>query len=324
MVENSWLFARHASQALELHDLELFKASFIAVTMIAVALAGVFVSRLRGTLPGKLSWYLPLALIPVAVLLLQFPISRPIWNELPKLRFLQFPWRWLVVLEAPMGIFVASAVWTTRRALRMVMLAACTLAFLAATATAGFNFFQPCDEEDAVWGILGAYYNGAGFEGTDEYAPPYADNSLVPMGLPEACLTASPTTVLGRGPDGTDLEWSPDQHTCDATFNAAPNPGKAADEHLRIDAEIPHAGYLILRLRTYPAWQVRLSGRLLDSLPERADGLMAVPVSKGPVDITVDWTNTRDTITGLWLTALALALLTALWVLERKFSRPRL
>jgi hypothetical protein len=324
MVENNWLFARHASQALELHDLELFKASAIAVTMIAVALAGVFVSWLRGTLPGRLRWYLPLALTPFAVLFLLFPISRPIWNILPELRFLQFPWRWLVVLEAPMGIFFATAIWTSRRALHAVLLVACAFVFVAATLVAGFIFFQPCDEEDAVWGMLGAYYHNVGFEGTDEYAPPYADNSLVSMGLPEACLTTSPTTVLGQGPEGTDLEWSPDQHTCDATFPASPNPGKPAAEHLRLDADMIHAGYLILRLRAYPAWQVRLNGRLLDSLPERSDGLIAVPVPQGPVDLTVDWTSTRDSIIGRWLAALGLVLLTALCLLERKFTHPQL
>jgi hypothetical protein len=85
-----------------------------------------------------------------------------------------------------------------------------------------------------------------------------------------------------------------------------------------------HAGYLILRLRAYPAWQVRLNGRLLDSLPERSDGLIAVPVPQGPVDLTVDWTSTRDSIIGRWLAALGLVLLTALCLLERKFTHPQL
>ena len=113
-IENSWLFARHANRALELHDVELLKVSGIAAIMIAVTLIGIFVSWRRNTLPGRRAWWISLALIPVAVLLLQFPLSLPVWNTLPKLRFLQFPWRWLVVLEAPMGIFFASAVWFTR------------------------------------------------------------------------------------------------------------------------------------------------------------------------------------------------------------------
>ncbi len=284
-IQDSWLFARHANQALELHDLELFKVSTIAVTMIAVALAGVLVSWLRGTLPGMrpgtLRWWLPLALIPAIVLLLQFPISMPVWEALPKLRFLQFPWRWLVALEAPMGIFFASAVWIVRWRWRFIVLSACTAVFLAATITAGFNFFQACDPDDAVWAMVDVFHSGAGFEGGDEFAPPEADNSLLAMNLPEACLTSSPVTVLGQGPDGADLEWSADQKTCDATFAATPHPGKEAAEQLSIHAVTNHAGYLVLRLRTFPAWQVRVNGNLIPTLPERADGLMAVPVSAG-------------------------------------------
>ncbi|MGA8729079.1 MAG: hypothetical protein WB608_10045 [Terracidiphilus sp.] len=323
-IEDSWLFARHASQALELHDLELFKVSTIAVTMITVALAGVLVSWLRGRLPGQLRRWLPLALIPLAVFLLQLPISMPIWEALPKLRFLQFPWRWLVVLEAPMGIFFANAVWVARVRWRFVVLCACAMVFVAAAITAGFNFFQACDPDDAVWAMVDTFHSGAGFEGGDEYAPPDADNSLLAMNLPEACLTSSPSTVLGQGPDGADLEWSADQKSCDATFPASPHSNTAGAEHLSIHAVMNHAGYLILRLRSYPAWQVRVNGELLRALPERSDGLTAVPVPQGPVNLSVSWTTTPDIIAGRWLSALALVLITALCLLERKFSQPRL
>lgn len=320
-IQDSWLFARHADPSLELHDLELFKVSAIAVTMIAVAFAGVLVSWLRGTLPGKRHWWLPLALVPAGVLFLQFPISQPLWDALPKMRFMQFPWRWLVVLEAPMGLFFASAVWVARWRWRLSVLSACAAVFLAATITAGFNFFQPCDADDAVWAMLDTYHSGAGFEGGDEYAPPNADNSLLAMDLPEACLTGSPSTVLGEGSEDADLEWSPDQKSCEATFSPAKNQEQSAVEPLRINAFIQHAGYLILRLRSYPPWQVRVNGRILHGLPEREDGLMAVPVPQGPVNLTVDWTTTPDVIAGRWLSALALILITSLCLFERRSSK---
>jgi len=111
MVENSWLFARHADPSLDLHDIELHRASLLAVTMLAVAMVGLLIAWRRGKLREKSRWWIPLALVPVAILFLQLPISLPVWNLLPKLRFLQFPWRWLVALEAPMAIFFAAAVW---------------------------------------------------------------------------------------------------------------------------------------------------------------------------------------------------------------------
>ena len=322
-VENNWLFARHSDPALELHDLELLKASGIAVTMLTVAIAGIAICWLRGKMRSQLRWWLPLSLIPPVVLFLQFPISDWLWNLLPKIRFLEFPWRWLVVLQAPMAIFFASAVWVNRSVWRLLLLAGCTGLFAGATLIAAFNFFQVCDEEDAVWAMLGVYRSGAGFEGTDEYQPPYADNSLVALGLPQACLTTSPTTPLGQGAAGTVPIWAATQGSCQATFPAAANARKPAAEHLRVSANIPHSGCLILRLRSYPAWRVQLNGRTLAHLPERDDGLIAIPVAKGVAQIAVDWTTTGDVLLSRWITVLAALALTALCVLERKLGSPR-
>ena len=114
--------------------------------------------------------------------------------------------------------------------------------------------------------------------------------------------------------------WQSEQGSCEATFAA----NRSQPQHLRIAAVAPHAGFLILRLRSYPAWRVEVNGQPVSDLPRRDDGLMAVPVPQGPVDLTVDWTTTPDVLAGRWLSALAVLLLTALCLLERKFSRPRL
>ncbi|MGA3263949.1 MAG: 6-pyruvoyl-tetrahydropterin synthase-related protein [Terracidiphilus sp.] len=324
MIENSWLFARHADPLLELHDLELRRISMIAAAMIAVALAGLLLSRLRNTLPAKLCWWFPLALIPQVVLFLQLHISLPVWNLLPKLRFLQFPWRWLVVLEAPMAIFFASAVWpsqTARRWRRFAVAAVCAVVFLGASAVAVNLFFQVCDDEDNVLAMASVYRAGTGFQGTGEYSPIGADNSMIAVGLPAACLVDDPSTELGQGAqEDVNPVWSPRQHSCEATFAAATN----LPQHLRIPAVAPHAGFLILRLRNYPAWQVKVNGQPVAGLPQRDDGLMAVPVPQGAVDLTVDWTTTPDVLAGRWLSALAVLLLTGLWFLERRLTGPHL
>lgn len=263
-----------------------------------------------------------MALIPVVVLFLLLPISQPVWNALPKLRFLQFPWRWLVVVEAPMGIFFAAAVWTTQPRRRAVILGICAVLFLSATGVAGLNFFQPCDDEDAVKPMREVYGSGAGFEGVDEYAPPSADDSLLATGLPDACLSDSPTTVLGQGSDGTTPTWDPSQGSCEATFQRFLQPGKAAAEHLRIVAVSPREGDLILRLRSYPAWEIRVNGQPVNNLPQRNDGLIAVPVPKGPVDVSVDWSATDDARAGRWMSAIALVLIAGLYLMERKLRLP--
>jgi hypothetical protein len=324
-IQNSWLFARSADPQLALHNSVLHRVSLIGVAMIAIALAGVLVSWRRGKLPGRLSLWLPLAAIPVVVLFLQTPLSLWLWNLLPKLRFLQFPWRWLVVVEAPMAIFFASAVWTNHRRWRPALVIVCAALFAVEIAAAGRVLFSPCDEQDNVPAMLDQYRARAIFNDSDEYAPPNSDDSLVPVDLPDACLSSDPTVTLGktRDEDGM-LAWDPGQGTCAATYSAQAQRGKARIEHLHIAAIIPKRAYLILRLRTYPAWRVRVNGQLARDFPQRDDGLMAVPVPQGPLNLTVDWTTTPDVLAGRLISIAALALMALLWVWEHRRIRPRL
>jgi hypothetical protein len=325
--QNNWLFVRNANPILALHDAINHQVSWVAVSMITVALAGLFISWRRGTLPGQKSsassrWWIPLAAIPVVVFSLLFPISLPVWH-LPEMSFLQYPWRWLEAVEAPMAIFFVTAIWPRGRRARTVVLVACTAAFLAATVFAGTYFFQVCYPEDTVASTLTAFSAGAGFEGMYEYEPPGGDESLIARGLPDACLVRDPSTVLGK-PDPDDATanpiWTPAQRGCLATFSVASG-SQANPEHREIRATIAQPGYLVLRLLSYPVWSVRLNGRLLalerfNTLPQRDDGLIAVPVSPGNVDLTVDWTATPDVITGRWLSGISFLPLAALCLLE--------
>jgi 6-pyruvoyl-tetrahydropterin synthase-like protein len=334
--ENSWLFARHTDPLLAMHDVVLRQVSWIAVSMIAVALIAVFVCYLRGTLPKPGKKWIPLAAIPVVVLFLLFPISRPIWHALPQMPFLQYPWRWLEAVEAPMAIFFVAAIWPLHpnaRAARAAILSACAALFIAATIYAGTTYFQVCYPEDTVASSLVDYRNGTGFEGLYEYEPPNGDLSIVPTGIPDACLVTNPYIVLGK-PDPNDPDvnpaWTPDQNTCQASFNWAggpptsPSGSQLNPEHRAIVATIPHAGYLVLHLMRYPAWAARLNGQLLANLPDRDDGLIAVPVPSGPINLTIDWTRSRGDLAGRWLTALSILLLFALSLCERRLARSRL
>jgi hypothetical protein len=326
-LENSWLFATHADPALADHDVVLRQASILVVLMIAIMLAGMLVSWLRGIFPQRrnLRLWLPLALIPFAVLFLQFPLSRPVWNLLPELRFLQFPWRWLLVLEAPMAIFFAAAVWpdpSARRWRRVAVSCLCIALFVGMTACAERYFFQSCYAEDTVPGMLASYRAGQGFAGTDEYEPIGSDLSLIPTGLPASCLVGESNTPLGKAAESTDQPpaWAAGQGSCAATYAWTPTPGKAPHRHLRIAATLDHPGYLVLRLLSFPAWQIKVNGRALTALPHRDDGLIAVPVPQGPVEVTADWRTTPDVLAGRWLSALFTLLLGTLFFLERRLN----
>lgn len=341
-VENSWLFAHHADPALASHDSELQKVSQIAAVMIAIALAGIVVAWLRRRLQTRdgrakddahaREFWLVLAAVPVVVLLLQLPVSWPVWNLLPKLRFLQFPWRWMVAAEAPMGIFIAAAVWQTKRLGQFAVVAACALAFGWMVHIAGHTWFQVCDDQDAVAPMVAVAKTDAGFVGTDEYQPTGADDTEIAQGLPGACLVTDADAPLGKVPAGdlgngdATLVWDEAQGSCDQTFPVSPVRVRQRAEHFGLLAVTDHAGYMVLRLTRYPAWQVTVNGRVVTDLPKRDDGLLAVPVLEGPVVLSVDWTTTPDLMAGRWISgisALIVLALTGLWAYQRHANRQR-
>jgi len=319
-IENNFLFAHNSSPDMKLHDIELRKMSAIVVFMVGLSLVAVLIACRRRSLAGARRWWMVLALIPPAVLLLQLPFSLPLWNALPEMRYLQFPWRWLVAVEAPMAALLAAALWPRARKAQAWMAVGCGVFFLASAAFAGIGFHQRCDPDDAPLGMAASYARHVGFQGTDEYAPPGADNDEVATGLPDACLVADPMETLGGGDPDLTPEWSPDQKSCVATYRFE----RVNAEHLRVEANIPHAGYLVLRLRQYPAWRVRVNGRAAGVDPRRDDGLMAVAVPQGAVKLTVDWSTTPDVLAGRWISGLSVAAGLALGLLERRRVQPRL
>jgi 6-pyruvoyl-tetrahydropterin synthase related domain len=319
--ENSWAFAHHANPLLAAHDVVLHTASMISVSMTAVALAGFAVCWRRGNLPLQKSTsariWIPLAAIPLVVFVLLFPVSRPIWYLLPEWRFLQYPWRWMEAVEAPMAIFFAAAVWPRAQRARVLVTSACGAAFLAAAVYAGTVFFQACYPEDTVASTLADFRSGAGFEGMYEYEPPNADRSMIAMDLPAACLVDDATIELGKQDEDGDLVWNPAQGTCAATFPAVGG-WETDPEHLRIRAVTMQGGFLVLRLLAFPAWSVRIHGEPVHGLVPREDGLIAVPVPAGEVNLTVDWTITPDVILGRWVSAVSALLLALVFLFERQ------
>jgi hypothetical protein len=313
-LENNWLFARHADPALALHDAVLHTVSLIAVAMVALALLALLVCRLRRRLPGERAWWLPLALLVPVVLLLHFSISAPLWR-LPELRFLQFPWRWLLVLESPLAILFAAALWSPRRRVRIAVVAASLAIFAGMLLCTTHVFEQACDFEDSVPGMLAVARSGQGFIGTNEYEPLGADLATVSTGLPAACLVADPRATLGKAVS-TDPDVNPawQKEACLATFSSVSrNP-----EHRRIVGTAPRAGFAVLRLLSFPAWRLRLNGQPVASLAAREDGLIVIPVSAGPITLTADWATTGDVLLARILSGFFALLFAALALLVRR------
>jgi hypothetical protein len=77
----------------------------------------------------------------------------------------------------------------------------------------------------------------------------------------------------------------------------------------------------VLRLMEYPAWRVTVDGTPAQGRPARQDGLMVVPVWAGRHSLEVRWKATPDVIAGRAVSAIALLLLAAVAMLERRKGR---
>lgn len=317
-IQDSWLFARHAGPDMELHDQILRLVSTVLVFTAAVALAALALCLRNGKLSAMdRSLWIPLVLLIPIVVLLQFPISALLWH-LPKMQFLQFPWRWLIVLDVPFVIFLAAATPLASRRARIWSAIGCTAVVLISTAVASTFFHQLCDDEDDVANQVSVFRAGTGVDGIDEYAAVGSDNTLVSSDLPDACLVTDPTRDLGES-DATAgaasvPDWYPEQGSCDQTFTAR----LWQNEHKLLQIDSDHEGFIVLRLRRYPAWQITVNGQPTETPAAREDGLIAVPVRAGPSTIEIRWTTTPDVVWGRWTSFAALLLLVALWIVGRR------
>jgi hypothetical protein len=242
--------------------------------------------------------------------------------------FIQYPWRWLEAVEAPLGLFFVAAIWPAARRARIAVVAMCALGFIGAVVYADRNYFQACYPEDAVPSMDASYRAGAGFDGMFEYAPPGSDISTIARGLPDACLVTDPDTELGHpDPDDPDANpiWTRDHSSCAATFSWDGGPARNP-EHLRIIGTAPQAGYLVLKLLAFPAWRAELNGGPLytdraNALHTRPDGLVAILVQRGPIRLTIDWTTTSDVGLGRLVSGISVLIAIVLAWLERRLAR---
>jgi 6-pyruvoyl-tetrahydropterin synthase related domain len=304
-VEDSFLFA-HTANAF--HDQVLHTASWILVLEFAGASVAAYLAwkkRAAGSTRMVMT-----AMLSV-ILLLQLPVSEVIWKYTPHLKFLQFPWRWLMALSVVGCTLAGMAV--VRQARWRVLVAAILIAAMAIGGA--LLFFQPCDDEDAVAGQLAGFRQGQGTEGTDEYTPMGVDNSRVQQHLPLLRVVRGAQDDTADETSADNPEWragDPGSIAAQADVN------RRNGEHWTVTVTTPETGYAVLRLMDYPSWRVTMDGQPVNGRPLRGDGLMTVPVKAGSHVIEVQWTATRDIVAGRTISAIALLGLAGLVARERK------
>jgi hypothetical protein len=256
------------------HDAFNRVISWVAVGELTLTFAAAWAARNWASRNRQL-WYLLVGWATVCAVLM-VPVSSPLWNTLPELRFMQFPWRWLLCLGGPFSLFTVLGVrrWAARVAMYVAML--CVIAFV-------WQHFQPPWWDNAVdlREIQDNMATGKGSEGTDEYTPVGADSSSVDKEERRVTVDGPAHAAIHV------LDWSAERRVFAAEMSAPDN--------------------LALHLFNYPAWRVEVNGRIVQAGTREGTGQMLVPVEAGANRVQIYFARTWDRSLGGWISILAIS-----------------
>ncbi|HUA02089.1 MAG TPA: 6-pyruvoyl-tetrahydropterin synthase-related protein [Candidatus Aquilonibacter sp.] len=277
----------------------------IVVTTVATLAA----ARRRREAPEV--WWIAAA-IGAAALFLMTPLSTLVWRYLPRLQFLQFPWRWLDAFGVAYALFVAAAMGRPqkRRAwLVPALILAATVGEAALIIRTGW--WEPDDVPD----VADAIQTGHGYEGTDEYMPIGGDRYQLPGNPDDETrpdgVPAEPAPPIAMA--DPDSELGADSIVAVKGARLHVQRWTAEQRFFTVDATEPMR--LAPRLLAYPAWQVKVDGNVqpYESVPETMQ--MVIPVPAGNHRIEIRFLRTSDRTLG---GAISLATAAVLLAFSRK------
>lgn len=262
------------------HNRFNYLVSSVAVAEILLTAIAAWAARRWRDTNGAL--WISLVLWGAVCAALMLPVTLPLWDVLPKLGYMQFPWRWLLCLGVPFSLLTALGArrWTARAAIYSAML--CVLFF------AGRHFQPPWwDTAADLREMQDNMASGVGYEGVDEYVPVGADPYNVDK-------SARLVTVTGPARAAIRVaQWTPELRVFSAEMSAAEN--------------------LQLRLFRYPAWSVEVNGHEVTTGLSDGMGQMLVPVQAGANFVQITFVRTWDRRVGAWLSGLAVFFLLLFW-----------
>ncbi len=263
--------------------------------MLAVA-AAVWMSRTWKNILGKI-WILLVAWASVSAIVM-VSITNIFWQHLPKLRFVQLPWRWLLCLNVALALLLTMAVkhWTTR--------ALVVTGLVVVIVAAGRRTQVPWwDQADDIREMAAAMSGGTGNEGTDEYVPAGADPYEVNKDAPRVAFCGAGAIARDCPQQNAEiLDWG------------------TASKHFKVHASAP--GNLILRLFNYPAWEATVNGSPVHTETTDVTGQMVIPVPAGNNDIYIRFRRTTDRTWGDLVSLSSIGVLLALCRMSKRTTAP--
>jgi hypothetical protein len=215
--------------------------------------------------------------------LMMLRLTAPFWSLLPKMRFVQFPWRWMSIMAVVCCCFLAAAIERRRGWLWFVLVA--VLCFPLGYFLKQNTWWDP----DEMSTQRAAITTGMGYEGVDEYDPLGDDHMDLPKRAQLATIFPGEATDSPAALPNTKIQieqWDTTNHK------------------ISVDSSAP--ARVALRLLNYPVWQVTVNGERV--APEKPDDLelMLVPVAAGKSEIQVRFVRTADQTAGIGLSIFSL------------------
>lgn len=251
--------------------------SVVALWEIVILVVSIWIARRRSS---KKIWQ-PLLLWGILCTALMINFTLPLWNHVPVLEYVQFPWRWLLCLNVVLPLVLVFAL--ERWWLRVVI---CGIAISSVPFV--WRHIQPpwWDKTPDIQEMVDNQHDGIGNDGTDEYVPAGADPSDIDQTAPFAAYQGSGTAQISID------KWQPELRALTVT---ATSPGN-----------------LTMRLFNYPLWLVDVNGHLVQTQSTDNTAQMIVPVSAGQNRIRISWNEGWDRKLGGGISAVSLILLAIL------------
>lgn len=275
---DNFLFARTSDAE---HDAFNRIASYIAVLLVAWTFVYLFALWRRKSGEEKLGskpFFLAVAIVAIAASLMMTRLTVPLWNFLPKLKFVQFPWRWMAVLALTFAL--STALLSARRVIVWWIVLLCLIG-----GTGAYLVQHTWWDSEDVNFVKDAMDSGKGFEGTDEYDPLGDDHMEIPKDQPDAKLIFEAERDPAPKSEVRVQRWT------------------AEDRIVVVHTE--EAASVRLRLLHHPAWQVTVNGKPGKTGRTEIYNAIVVPINSGESQIEARFTQTPDRKIGGWLSAIS-------------------
>lgn len=273
-------------------------ASSVAILLMSIAGASAVVAyrnTSRVESGGEKKPWQAFLVLGAAAVVLMLRCSLILWEHLPKLQFVQFPWRWMGILALIYAYFAGAAVRRWRPGWVWAV-----IVIFASVGTAAFLVRKTWWDSDDIPALQEATASGKGFDGTDEYDPARDDHTNLPAKAPAVQALSQKGAEIAE-PDAKIriIRWT------------------AEYKDLTVTATQPIR--LAVRLLDYPAWRLEVNGHPVTPKSLNSTAQIILPLSPGEHQVNIRFTRTQDRVIGGLLSGIStLAVAALFWVVPRK------